>query len=190
MRRKTIPTYEQRLREEKRPRKIWRHIRGVVLKNILEAHRQWLELQDERSAGDNRRGIFAEAGKQADLRYADLTGADFRDTDLRYARMEGALFHDVDFTGANLTGAWLDAADLTHAKGLTVAMIRAAHAGTGSSKTALPHDIYEQFIAENRTNVDCYSLQVHPKAQWGCPPRPYKPQIKRVAARSAKDATV
>ena len=62
-------------------------IKGVDLQTILENHRHWL--YENCKDWNNMR---------ADLRYADLSGADLSGADLRYA----------DLSGANLSGADLE----------------------------------------------------------------------------------
>ena len=51
----------------------------------------------------------------ADLRYADLTGADLRNTDLRYADLTGADLQYANLQYADLTGADLQNANLQYA---------------------------------------------------------------------------
>jgi hypothetical protein len=76
------------------------------LKSIIEKHVAWLE---------SRQG-----GDRADLRGANLCGADLRDADLRGANLRGANLcganlRDADLRGANLRGADLRDADLRDA---------------------------------------------------------------------------
>ena len=52
----------------------------------------------------------------ADLRDANLSGADLRDADLRDANLSGANLRDADLSGADLSGADLSDADLSGAK--------------------------------------------------------------------------
>ena len=70
------------------------------LSKILEGHRCWLN---------------GEGGERADLRYADLRGADLRYADLRYANLWGADLRYADLRYANLWGANLMDANLMDA---------------------------------------------------------------------------
>jgi uncharacterized protein YjbI with pentapeptide repeats len=77
------------------------------LKQILKEHKEWLN--------DNSKG------KRADLREADLDGANLwevnlRGADLRRADLKRAYLWRTDFSGANLEGADLREADLYHTK--------------------------------------------------------------------------
>ena len=53
--------------------------------------------------------------ENANLRCADLTGANLRDANLTGADLRGANLRDADLTDANLTDAYLRGADLTDA---------------------------------------------------------------------------
>ena len=65
---------------------------------ILSEHTKWL-------AGDEgKRANLSDA----DLRYADLSGADLRSANLRYADLSGANLSDADLRHADLRGADLD----------------------------------------------------------------------------------
>ena len=64
------------------------------LKEILEAHEKWLNGE--------------EGGKKANLRYADLRGANLCNADLRYADLRGANLYNADLRYANLRNADLD----------------------------------------------------------------------------------
>ena len=66
------------------------------LPGILEKHRKWLH--------------SGSGGEMANLRNADLYGADLRDANLR-----GANLRDADLSGARLRGADLYGADLRDA---------------------------------------------------------------------------
>ena len=61
--------------------------------------------------------------RDADLRGADLRGADLRDADLRGADLRGADLSDADLRDADLLGAYLSDADLRDA-GLRDAVLR------------------------------------------------------------------
>lgn len=73
------------------------------LAEILKKHKLWLNNKD--------------GGERADLRWADLSGADLNGADLRWAELSGA-----DLSKANLDGANLRGADLSGAKGLLSAV--------------------------------------------------------------------
>jgi hypothetical protein len=69
------------------------------VKEILAAHKTWLESADEE-------------GERADLRGADLRGADLQGADLQGADLQGANLQGADLQGANLQGADLQGANL------------------------------------------------------------------------------
>ncbi|ECD9464199.1 pentapeptide repeat-containing protein [Salmonella enterica] len=69
------------------------------LSKILEEHKVWITSMHE-------------SGSRADLRGADLYGANLHDADLRGANLYGADLHDANLRGANLRGANLRDADL------------------------------------------------------------------------------
>ena len=71
---------------------------GMNLKQILELHRKWLNNGD--------------GGKRADLRGANLRGADLCYANLRGADLRGANLCDANLRGADLRGANLRGADL------------------------------------------------------------------------------
>jgi len=64
------------------------------LKNILKKHEDWIK------------GI--DGGEKADLRYANLRGADLESADLRYANLGRADLESADLRYANLGGADID----------------------------------------------------------------------------------
>jgi hypothetical protein len=70
------------------------------MKDVLEAHKKWLESDGKE-------------GQRANLRRANLTDADLTDADLTAADLRRA-----DLRGADLTDADLRAADLTDANGI------------------------------------------------------------------------
>ena len=72
------------------------------LKEVLEAHRKWLDDEE----GGERANL-----SRADLSGADLSGADLSEADLRWA----------DLRWADLSGADLSRANLSGAKGLSLA---------------------------------------------------------------------
>ena len=69
----------------------------TTLNKILKDHKAWLEDM---------------GGERADLRKADLYGANLREADLRGAYLCGADLRKADLYGANLCGAYLCEADL------------------------------------------------------------------------------
>jgi hypothetical protein len=77
------------------------------LQEILAAHKTWLEPGEEKGKRANLR--------EADLRGADLGGADLREADLRGADLGGANLRRADLGGANLRRANLRGADLREA---------------------------------------------------------------------------
>ena len=68
------------------------------LRIVLDKHEKWL-------CGETD-------GERADLKYADLRGADLRDADLKYADLRGADLKYADLKYANLTGVNLRDADI------------------------------------------------------------------------------
>jgi len=66
------------------------------LKEILDLHKKWLNIE--------------EGGKRADLRRADLQGADLQGADLRRADLQGADLRRADLQGADLRRAYLQGA--------------------------------------------------------------------------------
>ncbi len=68
---------------------------------ILQKHKDWLD--------------GAEGGKRANLRHADLRHANLRGADLRHADMTDANLRGADLRHADMTGADLRHADLRHA---------------------------------------------------------------------------
>ena len=62
-----------------------------VLKTILENHKHWIN-----------RDCEGWENMQADLRNANIDGADLRDADLRYVNLYGADLRGADLRGANI----------------------------------------------------------------------------------------
>ena len=71
------------------------------LKNILKAHKKWLNNED--------------GGIRANLRGANLRGANLRGTNLRYVDLSHANLKHADLRYADLSEANLNEADLSHA---------------------------------------------------------------------------
>ncbi len=69
------------------------------LQKILEAHKKWINSEDD--------GVRANL-RRADLRGADLSGANLRGADLRGADLSGANLRRANLRGADLRGADLD----------------------------------------------------------------------------------
>ena len=74
------------------------------IKLILEKHAKWARGED--------------GGERANLRGADLSGANLRDANLHSADLSGANLRDADLSGANLRGANLSDANLSGAKNI------------------------------------------------------------------------
>jgi len=94
------------------------------LKTILEQHKLWLEYEggaraDLRGAdlqGANLRGADLRGAylQDANLRWAYLRGADLQDANLRDANLQGADLQRADLQGAYLRGADLQGADIDY----------------------------------------------------------------------------
>lgn len=79
------------------------------LKEILEAHKKWLNGKEGGKKADLRDADLRDAGlRNANLCGADLCGADLCDADLCYADLRYADLHNADLCGADLRGADLD----------------------------------------------------------------------------------
>ena len=77
------------------------------LNAVLAAHKLWMD-------NDGANGVYADL-RRADLHGANLSGADLRCADLRGAALYGADLIDADLRCANLRGAALGGADLIYA---------------------------------------------------------------------------
>ena len=91
------------------------------IKLILEKHAKWIRGED--------------GGERADLRNANLRGADLCDADLRGANLRGADLCDADLYGADLRGADLCNADLSGAN-LRGGNLRNANLSGGNLRNA------------------------------------------------------
>ena len=80
---------------------------ATELRKILDEHKVWVTSLRESGSRANLR--------DADLYGANLCGADLRDADLRGADLRGANLRDADLYGANLRGANLYGANLRDA---------------------------------------------------------------------------
>ena len=79
-------------------------ISDTELKAIIYKHAKWARGED--------------GGERANLRGADLSGANLRDANLHSADLSGANLRDADLSGANLRGANLSDANLSGAKNI------------------------------------------------------------------------
>ena len=86
------------------------------LQKILEAHKKWINSEDDgvraNLSGADLRGANL---RGANLSGADLRGANLRGADLREADLRGAYLSDADLSDADLRGAYLSDADLSDA---------------------------------------------------------------------------
>ena len=106
-----------------------REVSEEELKQILAAHKTWLERGEEK-------------GEQADLSRTDLQGVDFSGTNLRKANLQEANLRGANLQGANLRKANLRDADLSDAKLSDVTGLLADKlAGANLSNAKLPEDI-------------------------------------------------
>jgi uncharacterized protein YjbI with pentapeptide repeats len=78
------------------------------IKEILELHRLWLQ-GDSKGVKANLRDADL---RGADLSEADLSGADLREANLYGADLSGANLHEADLRGTNLRGTNLRGANL------------------------------------------------------------------------------
>ena len=72
------------------------------LNEVLKEHAKWLRT----------RFSAKQEGREANLRWANLRGADLSWADLRWANLRGANLSGADLSGANLSGADLSGANL------------------------------------------------------------------------------
>ena len=129
-----------------------REVSGEDLKQILAAHKTWLETDGEKG----KRADLSEANLQeahlfhANLQAADLRGANLQGADLLAANLQGADLDWANFegeadsklAGANLTGANLQNANLSDAKLSDVTGLLADKlAGANLSNAKVPENI-------------------------------------------------
>ena len=84
-------------------------MRQEELDEILHAHKKWLESGGEEGLRADLRGANL---RGANLSYADLRGANLRGADLSYADLRGADLSSANLRGADLRGANLSSANL------------------------------------------------------------------------------
>ena len=82
---------------------------NTITETVLDAIRRGADLRDANLCGADLRG--------SNLRCANLCDADLRDADLRGANLYGANLRDADLRGADLRGTDLRGANLRDAKG-------------------------------------------------------------------------
>ncbi len=87
-------------------------MRQEELDEILHAHKKWLESGGEEGLRADLRGANL---RGANLSYADLRGANLRGADLSYADLRGADLSSANLRGADLRGANLRYANLRNA---------------------------------------------------------------------------
>ena len=91
------------------------------LKSILEQHWLWVRGNGGNGGNGGKRANLRDADLKgadlpcANLRDADLRDADLKDADLPFANLRGADLRDADLRDANLKGANLQGADLRDA---------------------------------------------------------------------------
>ncbi len=124
--------------EQPSDRPTFREVSPEQLKQILEAHRKWLESEgkegeraDLLGANLQEADLFGANLQKADLLGANLQGADLGGANLQEANLFGANLQGADLEEANLQGANLDfadlqGADLINAIGLTMLQVKMA----------------------------------------------------------------
>jgi len=102
------------------------NIRGVPISEIIEKHRKWINNENGGSHADLRNADLSGADlsyvnlrnadlRNADLSYVNLRGANLRGANLSYVNLRGANLSYVNLRGANLSDADLSDADLSDA---------------------------------------------------------------------------
>ena len=144
------------------------------LSKILEEHKVWVE-------------SFSEKGSRANLRGANLRGADLSDANLRGAYLSGADLSDAYLRGANLRGANLRGANLRGAD-LSGANLRGADLSGADLRGAnLPDQTFvimgeKYFISITNGEYVRAGCQNHTAEEW----RKYsKHEIAEMDGRSA-----
>ena len=93
------------------------------INEILAAHKKWLNGEPDGVRADLRGADLSGANLSgADLRGANLSFANLRGADLSFANLRGADLSGADLRGANLSGADLSFANLSGAKELLSAV--------------------------------------------------------------------
>ncbi len=105
-----------------------REVSPEELKNILEAHRKWVESEGKEG---ERADLFEANLQEADLFEANLQGAylhraDLQGADLREANLQKARLSFAQLQGTDLQGADLRWADLRGSNGLTASQVKEA----------------------------------------------------------------
>ena len=75
---------------------------GIAIKSVLGS----IRFQSTKTT--YKEAVVEAVASNADLRYADLRGANLSDADLRYANLRGADLSGADLRGANLSDAELN----------------------------------------------------------------------------------
>ena len=106
----------------------------TILKEILTAHRKWVETDGKEGTRANlRNATLQEADlhganlQSADMEGAHLSVADLMRTNLRCANLRGADFWMADMKDTNLQGADLQGANLSDVTNLTQKQIDSAN---------------------------------------------------------------
>ena len=127
------------------------------LKEVLDKHTLFLEGKD--------------GGERADLRYADLSGADLRDANLSGADLRDADLRDANLRGADLRSANLSDADLSDADLRYANLISANLSGAdlrganlfGSNLIIYQSGLWHAYIQEDMIRIGC---QYHSVKSW------------------------
>ena len=96
---------------------------GTNLKEVLEAHKRWIEESDGWTEDDHANLSGADLSGanlyRADLYHANLSGANLSGANLSGADLSGADLYRANLSGANLSGADLSGANLYHAENIS-----------------------------------------------------------------------
>ena len=93
-------------------------MKNEEIKKILENHKNWLDGNDGFRADLREANLWGANLLEADLRGANLWRASLREADLREADLRGADLSEASLQGASLRGAKLQKADLWGATAL------------------------------------------------------------------------